>query len=73
MALYVNETDLYREIGDDFSGRIFKQEYKCAGCGEWVEHEDVIWAHDDGTLNTDTGKSWCEGCCPEEPEYDKYD
>jgi hypothetical protein len=40
----------------------------CAGCGDPIPDDAVIWAHRDGTLDTDTGLPWCAACCPEEPE-----
>ena len=61
-----------REIIDTENPRIFFEEWRCAGCGEWTNSEEVVWAKDDGTLSTThaDAKPWCEGCCPEEPEDD---
>lgn len=43
------------------------QEYRCSECGKHLPEDEVVWADDDGTLNTDTGKPWCTTCAPEEP------
>jgi len=43
MATVITETENRREISDDFSGRVFKVEWRCAGCGQWVDEEDAVW------------------------------
>lgn len=56
---------------DTENPRINVTEWKCAGCGAWVNDEEVVWAHDDGTLSTTDkeSKPWCDGCLPPEPDY----
>jgi hypothetical protein len=49
-------------------GRMFCDSWKCVGCGEWLDEEDIVWALEDGTLNTDTGRPWCVSCCPADPD-----
>jgi len=59
MATYVKESNNRREIGDDFSGRIYAVEWKCAECREWENEEEVVWVND---------KPYHVDCAPEEPE-----
>lgn len=63
-----NPNGLSRRHVESSSGREWL-EYSCAGgCGEWLGEDEVIWARRDGTLDTDTGLAWCDGCLPPEPE-----
>lgn len=32
-----------RIISDPYNPRIFVVEWKCAGCGEWLNEDEVLW------------------------------
>jgi hypothetical protein len=51
-------------------GKYDRTEVKCNECDEWVDEEVVLWATKKGVLDTEKGLPWCEGCCPEQPDYD---
>lgn len=68
MTIRIEETDQMRVVYDDMNPRIYGKDWKCAGCGDWIPDDEVVWASDVGVLNTDTGKPWCVGCCPSEEE-----
>ena len=55
---------------DDANPRVFRDEYKCAECGEWVDQENVVWVNPaTGEASTgDAGRPFHEGCAPEEEE-----
>ena len=67
MAIEFTENDEVRTYTDNFSGRECK-EYKCAGCGEWIVQDEVIWATPDGklTMQDPEAQAWCEDCLPAE-------
>ena len=46
------------------------QQYSCVKCYKDVDDEDVIWADVYGNLTTMFGYSYCQGCTPEELNYD---
>lgn len=52
---------------NDYRGHM---EYKCHKCGIQLHEDLILWARPDGTLSTDDGLPWCEGCAPSEPDYD---
>jgi len=62
----VSDDGRHKLTFDDMNERIHFEEWKCEGCDEWVDADDVVWATDDGELNTDTGKPYCDSCVPEE-------
>jgi len=69
LVIEVSENGRSRLTTDSHNPLIYIQEYKCSVCGKWFNEDEIIWANDDGTLSTDTGKPYCEGNCPEQPDY----
>lgn len=69
MAIHIEERGRKRVTSDDFNPRVYLEEWKCLGCSEWVEESEVTWSLPDGTLNTDKGDPYCDGCYPVVP-YD---
>jgi len=49
---------------------MINQQYSCAKCLTDVDDEDVIWADVYGNLTTMSGYPYCQGCTPEELNYD---
>jgi len=37
----------------------------CHNCQTELHEDEVIWATEDGELNTDSGNPYCVKCCPE--------
>ena len=51
---------------------MISQQYSCAKCLTDVDDEDVIWADVYGNLTTMSGYPYCQGCTPEELNYQYY-
>lgn len=66
MSIQTEKTDCYKITYDDMNPRIYHEEWKCKGCGSWLDDEDVVWATEDGKLTTDKGDAYCDSCLPEE-------
>jgi len=67
---YCTQEGNRREFGDEFSGRIYRVEWKCAACGEWESEEEVVWIDPQtGEATTsDRGSPFHVDCAPEEKE-----
>jgi hypothetical protein len=68
MAIQINynKDKTIRTISDDENPRIYYTEYACYTCGSWLREDEVIWAKEDGTLDTDKGNPYCDCCLPSE-------
>ena len=53
----------------------FEMATKCCECKIPMLDEQVVWAKKDGTLSTTSPEAfpYCEGCCPEQPDYDEIE
>ena len=53
---------------DPYNPRIYFEEWKCAGCGEWESGEEVVWMSDNGVASTlrKESKPWHVDCAPEQ-------
>ena len=68
MIQKISDNDQHKITYDDMNERISFEEWRCESCGEWVDADDAVWATEDGRLNTDSGKPYCDGCVPEEKD-----
>ena len=66
MSMVHEETENWRVTFDEFNERCRHEEWKCKGCGEWVDDGDTVWSMPDGVLNTDKGDPYCCSCVPDE-------
>lgn len=56
-----------RIISDPYNPRIFVVEWKCAGCGEWLNEDEVLWIDPEtGEATVMKGNPYHPGCEPEE-------
>lgn len=65
MSIQISDDGKSRVISDSYNPRIWVEEFKCVGCGEWFDKEEVNWALPDGTLDVDKGSPYCDSCLPE--------
>jgi len=65
MQQKISEDDRHKLTFDDMNERCQFEEWRCTECDEWTDDDDVVWATEDGELDTDKGKPYCCSCVPE--------
>ena len=68
IEIIINPQENHRIIQDNLNGRIYNEEYKCHDCGNWINEQEVIWALENGELNTEKGNPYCDECLPSEED-----
>lgn len=53
-----------RIVSDDENPRVYREEWRCRGCGAWIALDELVWADDQGKVDTDRGAPWCVSCLP---------
>ena len=53
--------------------RVVATTYLCHVCGVEIGEDAIVWAREDGTLDTDKGHPFCESCLPEDPNDEGWD
>jgi len=54
--MIITQTRQRREHLDEWTGRVLKTEFRCSGCGCWLDEDEVVW------IDTETGEaSWLRG------------
>lgn len=62
----VTENGFVRKVQDDMNPRIFREEFKCANCGDWVDQDEVVWVPD-----WETGQPYHVECAGDQEDYDE--
>lgn len=52
--------DRYRAFSDDFTGRLYREQWRCCKCKQWTDSDDVTWS------KNDDGDPYCETCAPKD-------
>jgi hypothetical protein len=67
MSVYVKEEKNRLVLGDGFANRqyIF---WRCAGCGDWIHEDDILWVEHETGKATMNGKPYHPACAPSEKE-----
>jgi len=66
MAQEISNDDRYKRTYDDMNERCQLEEWRCHKCNEWMDADEIVWATEDGELNTDKGNPYCDSCLPEQ-------
>lgn len=65
IEIKISDDGRFKTVIDTLNPHIHITEVKCAVCEQWINEDEIVWAP-----NWSTGLPFCEGCCPEQPDYD---